>query len=102
MEITIKNYLDTKKVPLLNEHEIRFLGVKTTGNQDKVIQPKCLRELYVYALANVNKDKRYLHTALTIEKLTKGSTSFKQIRNTVGNPTRRYWGMSNLEFITTY
>lgn len=97
MDITISQYLKAKRKEHLEDYEVREF--EYIGDVTKFVQPKQLRNLYTYALANVNTNNACLKTALTIEILTKGKSSFERIRNTIGSPTRKYWGMHNLEFM---
>lgn len=100
MVCTIKKYLEFKKHTQLEDYEARILGVEQVcDNLQRTIGIQQLKDLYSFVLVNINLDKRYLRTVFAIEKLTKDNLLFKQMRNTIGSPTRRYWGMSKLRIM---
>ena len=100
MVCTIEKYLELKKHTHLEDYEVRILGVEQAGdNLQCAIEVHQLKDLYSFVLVNINLDKRYLRTVFVIEKLTKDNLLFKQMRNTIGSPTRRYWGMSKLRIM---
>lgn len=100
MVCTIEKYLELKKHTHLEDYEVRIFGVEQAeDNLQHPIEMQQLKDLYSFVLVNINLDKRYLRTVFVIEKLTKDNLLFKQMRNTIGSPTRRYWGMSKLRIM---
>jgi hypothetical protein len=96
VQISIEQYLCVKKEDRLEDFEVALL-LDDFSQENFTISEGALKKLYVEALTNVNKDSKFLRTALTIEKLTKDCTAFKKIRAMVGSPVRRYWGMHKLK-----